>query len=206
MKKNQKNKKILIIIFIFILTIILGIIFSKNMIKNSKNGNNMSSQEIVDYILNLNYYKSTVTINVNSNKNNNKYILKQEFNLENGCTQEVIEPANIAGVKITKKDGNLVIENSSLDLSKIFENYNELEENFLDLSSFINDYKNYDKSNFEEKENIIIMRTKNNTNNKYIQNKTLYINKENKKPSKLIIEDNNKNVTVNIEYNEIELN
>lgn len=206
MKKNQKNKKILIIIFIFILTIILGIIFSKNMIKNSKNGNNMSSQEIVDYILNLNYYKSTVTINVNSNKNNNKYILKQEFNLENGCTQEVIEPANIAGVKITKKDGNLVIENSSLDLSKIFENYNELEENFLDLSSFINDYKNYDKSNFEEKENIIIMRTKNNTNNKYIQNKTLYINKENKKPYKLIIEDNNKNVTVNIEYNEIELN
>ena len=206
MKKNQKNKKILIIIFIFILTIILGIIFSKNMIKNSKNGNNMSSQEIVDYILNLNYYKSTVTINVNSNKNKNKYILKQEFNLENGCTQEVIEPANIAGVKITKKDGNLVIENSSLDLSKIFENYNELEENFLDLSSFINDYKNYDKSNFEEKENIIIMRTKNNTNNKYIQNKTLYINKENKKPSKLIIEDNNKNVTVNIEYNEIELN
>lgn len=206
MKKNQKNKKILIIIFIIILAIILGIIFSKNMIKNSKNGNNMSSQEIVDYILNLNYYKSNVTINVNSNKNKNKYVLKQEYNSENGCTQEVVEPANIAGVKITKKDGNLIIENTSLDLSTIFENYQGLEENFLDLSTFIDDYKNYDKSNFEEKENQIIMKTKNSGNNKYTQNKTLYINKENKKPSKLIIEDNNKNVIVNIEYNEIELN
>lgn len=201
----KKFKYLLIIIFI-ILFIILGIIFSKNMIKNSKNGNNMSSQEIVDNILNLNYYKAKFTVNINSNKNKNKYILLQEYNLGKGSVQEVLEPSNIAGVKITKKDGNLLIENSKLDLSTIFENYNDLEENYLDLSSFINDYKNYDNSNFEEKDNQIIMRTKNSGNNKYTQNKILYINKENKKPSKLVIEDNNKNVTVNIEYNEIDLN
>lgn len=201
----KKFKYLLIIIFI-ILFIILGIIFSKNMIKNSKNGNNMSSQEIVDNILNLNYYKAKFTVNINSNKNKNKYILLQEYNLGKDSVQEVLEPSNIAGVKITKKDGNLLIENSKLDLSTIFENYNDLEENYLDLSSFINDYKNYDNSNFEEKDNQIIMRTKNSGNNKYTQNKILYINKENKKPSKLVIEDNNKNVTVNIEYNEIDLN
>ena len=105
-KKNIKNKKLLFSIFIILFIIFLGIIFSKIMIKNSKSGNNMSSQEIVDYILNLNYYKAKITVGVNSNKNKNKYILKQEFNSENGCIQEVIEPSNIAGVKIVKKDRN----------------------------------------------------------------------------------------------------
>ena len=202
----KKNKKILFIIFIIILIIILGIIIYKNMIKNSKTGNNMSSQEIVDCILNLNYYKSNVTVQVNSNKNKNKYILNQEYNTENGCIQEVVEPSNIAGVKITRKEGNLIIENTKLDLSTIFENYQGLEDNSLDLISFIDDYKKYEKSNFEENDNEIIMKTKNSNQNKYRENKILYINKENKKPTKLIIEDNNKNMTINIQYNEIELN
>ena len=109
------------IIIIFI--IVIGVFIYKNMIKNSKNGNNISSQEIVDYILNINSYKANVTIQVNSNKNQNKYIMKQEYNSENGSIQEVIEPSNIAGVRIIKKDGNLTIENTSLNLSTIFENY-----------------------------------------------------------------------------------
>ena len=87
------NKKIFYIIIV-ILLISLGVFIYKNVIKKSKIGNNMSSQEIVDYILNVSSYKSNVTIQVNSNKNTNKYILKQEFNLENGSVQEVIEPAN----------------------------------------------------------------------------------------------------------------
>ena len=50
------------------------------------------------------------------------------------------------------------------------------------------------------------MKTKNNNENKYTENKILYINKETKLPTKLIIEDNNQNTTINIQYNEIELN
>lgn len=199
------NKKIFYIIVI-ILLIIFGVFIYKNMIKKSKIGNNMSSQEIVDYVLNVSSYKSNVTIQVNSNKNTNKYILKQEFNSENGSVQEVIEPANIAGVKIIKKDENLKIENTNLSLSTIFENYQGLEENSLDLSTFIDNYKKYDKSTFEENEKEIIMKTKNSNQNKYIENKILYINKQNKLPTKLIIEDNNQNTTINIQYNEIELN
>ena len=200
------NKKVLYL-FIIILIIILGIFFIyKNMIKNSKNGNNMSSQEIVDNILNINSYRSNVTIQVNSNKNKNKYIIKQEYNTENGSIQEVIEPSNIAGVKIIRKDGTLKIENTTLNLSTIFENYQGLEENSLDLISFIEDYKNSDKSNFEENDTEIIMKTKNKNENKYTENKILYINKETKLPTKLIIEDNNQNTTINIQYKEIELN
>ena len=201
-----RNKKLLFILIVIIIIIFLSIFISKNVIKKQKNGNNMNSQEIVDNILNLKSYKSKISVQVNSNKNQNKYILTQEYNTENGCIQEVIEPENIAGVKIIKKDNNLKIENSQLDLKKIYENYLGLEDNSLDLICFINEYKDNPKSEFEEKNGEIIMKTKANKNNLYLKNKTLYINKENIRPTKLIIQDNNQNSTIIIEYNEIELN
>ena len=199
------NKKIFFII-ILIVFLFLCIFILKNVIKKSKNGNNMNSQEIVDYILNVKKYKANILVQVNSNKNTNKYVINQEFNEENESIQEVIEPVNIQGVKIIKKDGNLKIENSSMNLTTIFENYQGIGENYLDLNVFINDYKNYEKSSFEENEKEVIMKTKSKNKNKYTENKILYINKENKLPTKLIIEDNNQNATINIQYNNIELN
>lgn len=201
----KSNKKIFYIM-ILVVIILLGIIIYKNVIKKSKNGNNMSSQEIVDYILNKTTYTAKISVQVNSNKNTNKYILNQKFSSENESMQEVIEPSNIAGVKIIKKDGNLKIENTTLNLSKIFENYKGLGENCLDLNTFIDDYKKNEKSNFEENDKEIIMKTKSSNRNKYTENKILYINKETKLPTKLIIEDNNQNMTINIQYNEIEFN
>ena len=176
------------------------------MTKNKKIGNNMSSQEIVDKILNLNSYKAKIYVQVISNKNQNKYVLLQEYNTENGNVQEVLEPANIAGVKIIKKDETLTIQNSELDLQTIFENYKGLEDNSLDLNVFIQEYKNNENSIYEEKEEKIILKTKSEKDNKYQQNKTLYIDKEKNVPSKLVVQDNNQNSTIIIEYNEIELN
>ena len=199
----MKGKKIILGLIITVLVVLI-IILLKSVIKNKINGNNISSQEIVDRILNLNSYKTKIFVEVNSNKNQNKYILLQEYNTENGCTQEVVEPANIAGVKIIKKDNNLKIENSVLDLQTIFENYKGIEDNSLDLINFIKEYKENTNSNFEEKNEEIIMKTF--SKNKYMQNKELYINKEKMLPTKLLIKDNNKNSTINIEYNEIELN
>ena len=200
----MKKKKFLCLVGIILLIIMLILLFLKNMTKNSINGNNMNSQEIVDYILNVKSYKTQVTVQVNSNKSTNKYIIKQEYNTENGSVQEVIEPSNIAGVKIIKKDENLIIENTNLNLSKMLSNYKGLEDNSLDLCNFIQDYKNNNKSSFEEKDNEIIMNTMN--NNKYMGIKALYINKQDIVPTKLVIKDNNQNTTIIIEYNEIELN
>lgn len=199
------NKKIFFIILL-ILVIILGILIYKNVIKKSKNGNNMNSQEIVDYILNIKKYKSNILVQVNSNKNSNKYILDQEYNENGESIQEVIEPNNISGVKIIRKDKNLKIENSKLNLSTIFDNYQGIGENYLDLNTFIEDYKKNEKSEFEENEEEIIMKTKSNNKNKYTENKILYINKEKRIPTKLIIEDNNQKATINIQYNKIEIN
>ena len=74
------------------------------------------------------------------------------------------------------------------------------------LNTFIEDYKKNEKSEFEENEEEIIMKTKSNNKNKYTENKILYINKEKRIPTKLIIEDNNQKVTINIQYNKIEIN
>ena len=202
----KKTKKIFFTLFIIILTIALIFILFKITTKIKKNGNNMNSQEIVDKIKNLTSYTAKVKIQVNSNKNANKYILLQEYNSQEGSMQEVIEPKNIAGVKITKKENNLCIENSVLDLKTIIENYCGLESNSLDLISFINEYKENNQSSFEEKNGEIILTTKANKENKYLEDKKLYIDKKSIKPKKMIIQDNNKNETIIIEYIEIELN
>ena len=137
----KKIKVITVLIILILLIAILFLIFSKNTAKVFKNGNNKTSQEIVDYILNISSYKLNVTVEVNSNKSNNKYILNQQYVNPNIISQEVLEPSNIAGIKITNDGTNLKLENSNLNLSNIFENYNYLGDNCLDLICFIENYK-----------------------------------------------------------------
>ena len=201
----MKKKYYLILLFI-IFIIRVGFIFYKNSIKNLKIGNNKNSQEIVDYILNLSSYEAEVTVNITSNKNSNKYILKQKYQKDKEHIQEVIEPSNIAGVKIINDGKNLKIENSNLNLNEIIENYTNLENNNLDLSMFIDEYKNSNESNYEEKDDEIIMKVKNDKENIYVKEKILYINKKTYKPVKLEIKDNKQKERIYILYNEVEIN
>ena len=200
------NKKYYLILLFIIFIISVGFIFYKNSIKNLKIGNNKNSQEIVDYILNLSSYEAKVTVNITSNKNSNKYILKQKYQKDKECIQEVIEPSNIAGVKIINDGKNLKIENSNLNLNEIIENYTNLENNNLDLSMFIDEYKNSNESNYEEKDDEIIMKVKNDKENIYVKEKILYINKKTYKPVKLEIKDNKQKERIYILYNEVEIN
>ena len=200
----MKKKYYLILLFI-IFIISVGFIFYKNSIKNLKIGNNKNSQEIVDYILNLSSYEAEVTVNITSNKNSNKYILKQKYQKDKEHIQEVIEPSNIAGVKIINDGKNLKIENSNLNLNEIIENYTNLENNNLDLSMFIDEYKNSNESNYEEKDDEIIMKVKNDKENIYVKEKILYINKKTYKPVKLEIKDNKQKERIYILYNEVEI-
>ena len=200
--KNSKKLYISILILILILFIIFLAFF---MVKNFKTGNNKSSQDMVNDVLNIKSYNATIEVEVKSNKNQNKYIIEQSYKNENENSQEVIEPSNIKGVKIIKENGVLKLENSKLNLLSVFENYSYLSENDLDLSSFINDYKSNKNSNYTENDDEIIMKTENiNSNNKTI--KKLYINKKNGKIEKMEIEDTNKKIAVYILYREVNVN
>ena len=202
----MKNKKIIFITLVVILILAILIIFLLNKTNVKKIGNNSTSQEIVDYILNISSYEAKIEVEVKSNKNTNKYILKQQYISPDVATQEVLEPSNISGIKIIKKGNDLKLENTSLNLSNIFENYEYLADNALDLSCFIEDYKKSQNSNYEEKDNKIIMNVQTKNENKYRQSKKLYIDKSTGNPLKMEITDINQNITVYILYNEVEIN
>ena len=193
------------IMLLIILLVAVGIFFYKNRIKSFKMGNNKTGQEIVDYILNISSYEANVTVNVTSNKNSNKYILKQTYQSPSKSTQEVIEPSNIAGVKIENDGTSTKIENSQLDLSTILDNYNYLGDNCLDLYNFIEEYKE-EKSQFEEKDTEIIMKTGSNIQNIYIKEKILHIDKKTYNPTQMEIKDNKQKTTIYILYNEVKVN
>lgn len=198
---KKKNIFILLAIVIIIGIIIFYVFFNTKTVKNSKIGNNSSSQEIVDYILNISSYEAKVEVEVNSNKNKNQYILKQQYKAPDMSTQEVLEPNNIAGVKIIRNGNQLTIENTSLGLSSIFENYEYISDNILDLSCFIKDYQADEKANWKEENNQIIMITKQEK-----EEKKLLIDKNTGKPTKLEVKGMNKNNTVYILYNEVNIN
>ena len=202
----MKNKKIIFITLVVILILAILIIFLLNKTNAKKIGNNSTSQEIVDYILNISSYEAKIEVEVKSNKNTNKYILKQQYISPDVATQEVLEPSNISGIKIIKKGNDLKLENTSLNLSNIFENYEYLADNALDLSCFIEDYKESQNSNYEEKDNKIIMNVQTKNENKYRQSKKLYIDKSTGNPLKMEITDINQNITVYILYNEVKIN
>ena len=188
----MKNKKILILAIILFITmmIVILIFFKNNTAKSFKIGNNTSSQEIVDYILNIKSYETIVDVETRSN------------NGEDENSQEILEPSNIEGVKMVRSGKTLKLENTNLKLTSIFENYDYLSQNCLDLSSFIDEYKNDANSKWEEKNGEIIMKTNLSKNMK----KELYISKENGKPLKMNIEDTNKKTAIYILYREVNVN
>lgn len=181
--------------------IIFFIFFHGNTAKNLKIGNNSSSQEIVDAMLNISSYETKIEVEINSNKNKNQYIIKQEYKAPDISTQEILEPSNIAGVKIIRNGNQLKIENTNLSLSSIFENYEYVSSNVLDLSCFIKDYKADEKASWQEENQQIIMTTKQNQ-----EEKTLFIDRNTAKPTKLEVKWNNKNTRVYILYNEVNIN
>lgn len=202
----MKNKKIIIVLVLVVLIfLILFLLFRNSMSKNLKIGNNSTSQEIVNSILNINSYETKIEVEVKSNKNSNKYIIKQKYNGIEENSQEIIEPNNISGVKIVKEGKNLRLENSNLNLTSIFEDYQYISDNSLDLCSFIEDYKNNEKAQWKEKDNNIIMETSK-TENKSDKHKILYIDNKSGKPLKMEIKDNNKNIAVYILYKEVIVN
>lgn len=193
---------VLILVMLIVIGVIMCLIFfPKKTAKNLKIGNNTSSQEIIDYILNISSYEATVEVEVQSNKNENKYILKQRYQNPDIMEQEVIEPSNITGVKISRNGNQLKIENTNLSLTTILENYEYVSDNSLDLSCFIENYKSDGNAVWKEENNQIIMSTKQEK-----VEKNLFIDRETGKPKRLEVKSTNKNTTVYILYKEVNIN
>ena len=201
-------KKIITIAIIIVMIIL--IFFLKSNYKLFKSGNNISiksADDIRKYILDISSYEATYKLEINSNKNNNSYLIKEQYIKENGIyKQEILEPENIKGLKTIYDGSSLKIENSNINLSKIYENYQCIGDNSLSLSSFIDDYLDSGENNVTENENEIILEASAKNGNKYINHKKLYIDKKTSKPTKMEIQDVTQKNTIYILYNEIKIN
>ena len=210
MKKLIK-KPIIVLILILLLTILMLYFFinknNKLFNKNFNIGNNITNksiQEIEEYILNISSYEAKLEVTVQSNKNTNKYILKQKYINSKLEEQVVVEPSNIEGLTILYENGKLTVNNTKLNLQTVYDNYEKITQNNLWLNSFIEEYKNNNNRSISEDSNYVIMTV--NTANNYEKVETLYINKNTGNPDKMIIQDKNQQNMVYILYNEIRIN
>lgn len=197
-----------VVIVIVIITITIFCFFNKNNYKTVEFGNNSikSAENIKEYILNISSYEASISLEIVSNKNTNKYKIKQSYVSPNIFKQEVIEPSSIQGLT-TIYDGNkLTINNTKLALNKIYENYQYISNNSLCLSNFIERYKSSSDKKCEENDDYVIMELKVEEANKYTAYEKLYISKKTLKPTKMEIEDINKKKLVYILYDEIKIN
>lgn len=204
-KNINKSFRVLLILF-FLLLIIIIIFFAYKKIKYGNNDSNKSAKEIEEYIFNMKSYKAKIEVTVNSNKNNNKYLLEQEYNNNGSEVQKVLKPENIEGIEIQYLNGNLILNNSKLNISKIYSEYPYLSDNILWLNSFADSCKErLDKTKLYEENNEVVIELKTN-DNKYFCTRKLYLEKGTGKPIKMIIDDENKNNIVYILYKEISIN
>jgi outer membrane lipoprotein-sorting protein len=201
-------KKKFLVFFIVLAIIIFATLLSffvKNNYKTYEFGNNniKSAESIKEYILNLESYEATMEITVYSNKNENSYKVKQTYQKNNMSRQEILEPQSIKGLTITYNNGDLKIENTNLNLTKIYKNYQYIAENYLWLSDFIDEYKSNKNDTLKEENNQVIMQMQNNTSG---IEQILYIDKNTLKPLKLTVKDKNQKKLVYIVYSEITMN
>lgn len=196
------NKKVKIFLIILLIIFVLVFFFQK-VYKTIKIGNNISksSEDLIEYILNISSYEGKLEVTVQSNKTTNKYVLEQYYLEPNYSKQIIKEPKNIENVEIIYNGNNLEIKNTNLSLSKIYENYIYLNENVLWLNFFIDNYKN--EYNVEENNEEIVLTTKIEKNE---YKEKLYISKKTSLPTKIEILDNSNQAKIYIEYKEIKLN
>lgn len=201
-------KKIITIAITII--VIIAIFLVKTNYKLFNFGNNMSNKsadEIEKYILDINSYEVTANITIESNKNTNEYVIKEKYIKDNNVfKQDILEPENVKGISFIYDGTSLKIENTNLDLNKIYENYPYIGESSITLMRFINDYMESDESEMSENENEIVLETKLKNGNKYVAYKKLCINKKTGEPSKLEIKDITRKTIIYILYNEIKIN
>ena len=195
------NKKIVFIfaiicIIVFLIFYYIFYISGNNIIRNKK--------ELIENVLKtFECYEANIDVKIVSNKNENTYNMHQM--VENDESKIIVNsPESVKGLEIKLKDGNLKITNEKTNMQKIYENYKSVINNSLFLNSFIKDYKT-NESEIIENEQEIIVKINLKNDNTYIKTKELYINKETKLPTKLLIKDDAQKINTSIIYNDIKI-
>ena len=175
-----------------------------------KSGHTISKhgfQEMESNLWKMSKYQATIEVTIQSNKNTNTYTCKQEYEKQGEkevATQEILQPENLKGFQIIRRGEQLEVRNTTFNLSKIYEKYDEMLKNDLWLDDFLADYQESPNKEKLEEENAIVFQIQK-EDRPYQIKKKLYVSKETGKPQKLVIEDKNQKNRVYILYKEIEI-
>ena len=188
--------------------IFLLLIFAFCGYKFFRTGNNKnieSIDELGEYILNISNYEIEANVTIYSNKNSNTYRFT-EYKMNEYQKQEIFNEEDNNSIVIENDGDKLTIKNTLLDLTQVFENYEEVAKNTIGFDAFLDDYNNSDSVNISEDEKyyLIFVKVKN-SSNKYIQNKTLFVDKKSGKAEKIEVKDINNNSTIVIEYTRFQI-
>ena len=172
-------KRILPIFIVLIIIIAIIFVFFKNNDKIKNLGNNISTTEdLQNYILNITSYEAEVEVTVQSNKTTNTYKLNQKYSKDGAFKQEVLAPENIQGTTIIQDGEVLKLENTKLNLQKIYENYNYIANNNLALQYFIKDFLESQDASARVENNTLILETTVKCENQYLSKKILQTNQQ----------------------------
>ena len=196
------NKKMMFIfaiicIIIFFIFYYIFCISGNNIIRNQK-------EFIEDIFRKLKHYEADIDVTITSNKNENKYNMKQ---IVDGKNSKIIinSPENVKGLEIEIKEGNLKIINEKTNMEKVYKNYKDLINNSIFIGSFIKDFEEFKCQIQENEEEIVIKINKTMENNTYTNIKELYLDKKTGLPQKLLIKDNSQKINTSIIYNDIKI-
>ena len=198
----MKKQKFLII-FVFICSIVFCILYY-NFLKSGNNINRSQEQIFEDILKEFNNYEANIEVTVKSNKNENKYEMKQVVK-DKYSKQEILNPDNIKDLTIELEENKLKILNSKLNMEKIYENYECILNNSLFLNTFSSEFFNNSSKIYEEDEKIVIEIKLPNNSNTYIKYKYLYLDAKSYEPQKLVIKDITQNPYISIIYKDIEI-
>lgn len=196
----MKNKKIVLIFAIICMLIFSFIYYIFSIFGNNKN---RSQEEIVESLLNrICNYEANITVEVNSNKNQNIYSMYQE--VKNNDSKLIIQsPEEIKDLVIENKDNTLKISNARLNMERIYEDYEPIVNNNMFLNIFSKECLENDLNYYQTDEELILeLKLNNNTYTKY---KELHYDLKLDVPTELIIKDNTKKTTIRIIYNDIKI-
>jgi outer membrane lipoprotein-sorting protein len=194
--KLKKETIKYIIRAIKIILFILIVIFLLSSCKKE----NLSNPDINEVLLSIKNYSCSMSISIYSNKNSTTYVANQVYSYPSTYSMEFIDPD---GIKILYSGSSLNIKSGRFNIDKTIENYDNINQNPLFLSYFLNSYFSVEKN-----DNIIVDSNSVNLilpeNNPYLVSAKLVL--ENGIPKSLTYFDKNGTEKVNIIYNEFKLN
>ncbi|MGF7058086.1 LolA family protein [Brassicibacter mesophilus] len=162
--------------------------------------------EMQKTISNIESYRCIADVKVIGNKAPSSYKAKHIFTNPNKYVIEILEPEENKG-NITLYDGNQAwMYSSHVGESFLLKDYQQAKEEYLFIGYFLRNFITTEKAQvsfdkIEDKE-FIVLTTEIPGNHKYRKYEKLWINKLGFIPYKLVVFDNNNNVSVEVIYSE----